>query len=182
MQFQRIPNSSGIDDLKLIGETDDEKTFIRQLAECGTLSSTTSSASSSVVFRAISLAYSGESETSMISVAKVGKLDFTIRQNANFLIDLTFSSATLPIDLSTYTAIKLQVKTAKSSGAIVTLSLGEGLTISGDDSNVLSIAFTPAMTKLLTNNQYYYDLMMSEVGINKYFVEGKINVNRTVTQ
>lgn len=181
MQFQRIPNSSGIDDLKLIGETDDERTFIRQLAECGTLSSTTSSASSSVVFRAISLAYSAATDGSLLSRGKIGKLDFTIRQNANFLIDLSFSSATLPIDLSTYTAIKLQVKTAKSSGAIVTLTLGSGLTVSGDDSNVLSIAFTPAMTKLLTNNQYYYDLMMTKPNSNDYFVEGKINVDRTVT-
>lgn len=181
MQFQRIPNSSGIDDLKLIGETDDERTFIRQLAECGTLSSTTTSASTSVVFRAISLVYQPSTNANLLSRGKIGKLDFTIRQNANFYIDLKFNSQTLPINLNTYSAIKLQVKISKSSGALVTLSLGSGLAVSGPDNNVLSVAFTPAMTQVLCDNQYYYDLLMTKPNSNDYFVEGKINVERTVT-
>lgn len=182
MQFQRIPNSSGIDDLKLIGETDDERSYIRMLAECGTLTSTTSSASASVVFRPIALNYSpGATSSDLISTGKIGKLDFTIRQNANFLIDLKFNSSTVPLNLNTYVAIKLQVKTSKSSGALVTLSLGSGLVVSGPDNNVLSVAFTPVMTQVLTDNQYYYDLMMSKPNSNDYFVEGKINVERTVT-
>lgn len=181
MQFQRIPNSSGIDDLKLIGETDEEKAYIRILAECGTLSSTTSSASSAVTFRPISLSYVANTDAALLSRGKIGKLDFTIRQNANFLIDLKFNTTGVPIDLTTYSAIKLQVKTSKSSGAIVTLALGTGLTVSGADDNILSVAFTPAMTELLTDSQYYYDLMMSKPNSNDYFVEGKINVERTVT-
>ncbi len=181
MIIQRITNSSGIDDLKIIGETDAEKAFVRQLAEAGTLTAVSNLSSGMATFRALPLAALANQNT-LLSRGKIGKLDFTLRQNANFAIDLKFISDALPMALSDYTVIKLQLKNAKGSGAVLTLSLGAGLTVTGDDDNILSVQFLPAQTALLCNQEYYYDLMLSTAaGTNTYFVEGKIKIDRTVT-
>lgn len=181
MIIQRITNPSGIDDIKLIGETDAEKSFIRQLAEAGMLSTVSHLSSGTVVFRALPIS-SLTNQNTLLSRGKIGKLDFTLRQNANFAIDLKFISDSLPMALSDYTVIKLQLKTSKGAGVVLTLSLGSGLTITGDDDNILSVQFLPAQTTLLCNQEYYYDLMLSTAaGTNTYFVEGKIKIDRTVT-
>lgn len=181
MILQRITNPSGIDDIKLIGQTDAERDFIRQLAEAGTLISTSSTASSSIIFRPVSIDPTALVNSTLISKGKIGQLDITIRQNQNYTLGLAFKDAAVPKDLSVYKTIKLQVKSSKSSGAIVELSLYSGLTVSGVDNNVLSIAFVPAQTSLLCNDEYYYDILMSNGISNSYFIEGKIKINRTAT-
>jgi hypothetical protein len=52
----------------------------------------------------------------------------------------------LPLDLTQYSIIKLQVKHSKSAPAIVELSLGSGLEIIGADSNILKVAMTANQT------------------------------------
>jgi hypothetical protein len=181
MIIQRITNPSGIDDVKIIGETEAEKAFVRQLAEAGTLTAVSNLSSGNVVFRAMPLS-SLANQNTLLSRGKIGKLDFTLRQNANFAIDLKFISNALPLALNDYSAIKLQIKNSKGLPAVLTLTLGSGLSITGDDDNVLSVQFLPAQTALLCNQEYYYDLMLSTAaGTNTYFVEGKIKIERTVT-
>lgn len=180
MIIQRITNPSGIDDIKLIGETDAEKSFVKQLAEAGTLTAVSNLSSGTVTFRALPI--SSANQNTLLSRGKIGKLDFTLRQNANFAVDLKFISESLPMALSDYTVIKLQLKNHKGAGAVLTLSLGSGLTVTGDDNNILSVKFLPVQTAQLCNQEYYYDLMLSTAaGTNTYFVEGKIKIDRTVT-
>lgn len=182
MIFQRITTSSGIDDFKLIAENPTEEEFIQQLAAAGTLTSINTEASSTISFRALSINVADAINNALVSLGKIGKLNFEVRQNENYVRDLKFISNALPVDLTQYTSIKLQVKLNKSSsGAVVSLTLGSGLTITGDDNNILGISFTTQQTSLLCNSEYYYDLMMSTANSNTYYLEGKLTINRTVT-
>jgi hypothetical protein len=56
MLILRQATSNGIDDIKIIGETDLEIQFIHQLASAGTLSCINNIIGSSVIFRPISIA------------------------------------------------------------------------------------------------------------------------------
>lgn len=183
MRVVAVPTSNGIDDIKLIAETDSEAVFIRQLAEAGTLSSLSTSASSSVTFRAISVqASSSTINDNLISRGKVGKYDFSVRQNESHAVGMAFIKADVPLDLTAYSAIKLQVKTSKHSSAVFSLDLSAGLTISGDDNNVLNIAMTANQTKELCNETYYYDILFTGASTNIYYIEGKITVKKSVTR
>lgn len=183
MRVVRIPTSNGIDDIKLIADDDAEAIFIRQLAEAGTLSSLSTSASSSVTFRAISVLPSTTAvPDTLISKGKVGKYDFVVRQNESHTLGMTFIKNDVPLDLTAYTSIKLQVKPSKTSSALITLDLTAGLTISGVDSNALQIAFSAAQTKELCNETYYYDILFTGAASNIYYVEGKITVKKSVTR
>jgi hypothetical protein len=98
-------------------------------------------------------------------------------------VDLKFETAPgEPLDLSAYSEIKLQLKLRKTAQPVLTLSLGSGLTVTGDESNILGVEFTAAQTKALTSDLYYYDVLMSTPSSNLYYLEGKINVNKSVTQ
>lgn len=183
MLVQRITTSGGIDDCKLIAETEDERMYLKQLAEAGTMVSRSNNASSSITFRPFSSSNSvGNLIPTLISTGKIGKLDLTLRQNQNFTIDLKFISAAAPMDLTVYTAIKLQIKDKKGGTAIISLSLGAGLTVSGPDNNVLSIVLTPAQTELLCRDEYTHDILMETANSKTYYVEGKIMIERTGTR
>lgn len=180
MKVERVPTANGIHDIKLIGETELERQFIKQLAEAGTLSCLNKEVGDTALFRPISVMSDISSFTS--SRNSIGKVDFTVRQNQQYDIDFTLIKDTVPIDLTQYTAIKLQVKRSKSSAAIVELSIGNGLTVSGDDDNVLSTHFTKEQTKTLSCQTYYYDILMSKPSSNVYYIEGTITVKLTTTR
>jgi hypothetical protein len=182
MQLQRISNPGGIDDFKLIAENGAEELYLKQLGAAGTLTSRSTIVGTTITFRPISSNSIVSPAVPVISSGKIGKLDFTLRQNQNFVIDLKFKKSDgTPIDLSIYTAIKLQVKSKKSGAAIVPLSIGTGLTIVGDN-DVLRVALLPTDTILLKEDQYYHDLLMEDGATNNYYVEGIINVDRTGTR
>jgi hypothetical protein len=181
MQVEKVPTANGIDDIKLIGENELERQFIKQLAEAGTLSCISREVSDSVMFRPISVASEGSSYVSTTN--SIGKYDFIVRQNEDLLRDLIFESpADTPLDLTQYSAIKLQVKHSKSAPAIVELSIDNGLKIIGADSNVLQVAMTAAQTKLLTCESYYYDVLTATPTTNVYYLEGKITIKTTGTR
>lgn len=183
MKVIQVPTSSGIDDIKLIGENELERAFIKQLAEAGTLSSISRAVADSVTFRPISNSSTSTGSSYYSSGRIIGKYDFTLRQNENRLIDLTFNSEGTPVDLAAFSAIRLQVKArASSASPIFELAIGSGLTIGGDDGNVLGVSFSAAQTKLLTFENYYYDVLMSTPTSNVYYLEGKITVKKSVTQ
>jgi hypothetical protein len=180
MQIVRVPTANGIDDIKLIGESELESQFIKQLAEAGTLSCVSRQVGDSILFRAISVTSEISSYTSTRD--SIGKYDFTIRQNENHNFDLTFNKDAVAINLAQFSSIKLQVKHSKSAPALIELTVGSGLTISGVDNNILSIAITADQAKVLTCESYYYDILMSKPTSNVYYVEGKVNVKQTGTR
>jgi len=180
MQVQRVITANGIDDIKLVGETDLERQFIKQLAEAGTLSCLNRQVSDSVLFRPISVASEISSYTS--SNGSIPRYNFDVVQNASHTIDLVFDINDVPLDLNDFLAIKLQVKHSKSAPPIIDLAIGSGLAISGVDSNILKATMTAAQTKLLTCESYYYDVLMSKTDLNKYYLEGKITTKTTATR
>lgn len=180
MLVQKIETALGIHDIKLIGENDLERQFIKQLAEAGTLSCLNRQVSDTVLFRPISVASEISSYTS--SNGTVPRYNFDVIQNTDHTIDLDFDINNLPLNLTDFLAIKLQVKHSKSAPPIIALAIGSGLAISGDDSNILKVTMTAAQTKLLTCESYYYDILMSKTDSNKYYLEGKITIKTTATR
>lgn len=180
MLVEKIPTTNGIDDIKLIGENDIENLFIRQLAEAGTLSCLNREVSNTALFRPISTLSDIERKESIDS--GVRKYDFSILQNKSYEMDLTFIKDGAPIDLTYFDAIKLQVKYSKSAPALVSLSVGSGLEIKGDDNNVLGVSFTKEQTQSFSCQPHYYDVMSVKDGENEYYVEGKITVKQSITR
>jgi len=180
MLIERVPTANGIHDIKLIGENELERQFIKQLAEAGTLSCQNRQVADTVLFRPISVLPEISSYSS--SKNNIGKYDFMLRQNENHYVDLTFKKDTTPIDLTEFTAIKLQVKYSKSAPPLIDLSLGNGLEITGDNSNILKVTFTAVQTRDLQCRQYYYDVLMVKPTSNTYYLEGKITVKETLTR
>lgn len=180
MQVEKVPTANGIDDIKLIGENELERQFIKQLAEAGTLSCISREVADSVLFRPISV--TPELSSYVSTKNSIGKYDFIVRQNETHNVDLKFSSDAAPLDLTQYSAIKLQVKHSKSAPPIIELALGSGLAISGVDSNVLKVSITAAQTKLLSCESYYYDVLTATPSSNVYYLEGKITVKNTGTR
>lgn len=180
MQVEKVPTANGIDDIKLIGENELERQFIKQLAEAGTLSCISREVADSVLFRPISV--TPELSSYVSTKNSIGKYDFIVRQNETHNVDLKFSSDAAPLDLTQYSAIKLQVKHSKSAPPIIELAIGSGLIISGLDSNVLKVSMTAAQTKLLTCESYYYDVLTATLTSNIYHLEGKITVKNTGTR
>lgn len=180
MQIERVPTANGIDDIKLIGETELERQFIKQLAEAGTLSCISRQVADTVLFRPISVMPDISSYASTKN--SIGKYDFMLRQNESHFFDLSFNSDATPINLTQFQTIKLQVKKQKSSAAIIELSLASGLVVSGPDHNVLKVSFTAAQTKQLACETYYYDVLMSKPNQNIYYIEGLITVKKSATR
>lgn len=180
MRVEKIPTTNGIDDIKLIGENDFENLFIKQLAEAGTLSCLNREVSNTAVFRPISTI--SDIERKSVDENQIGKYDFTMRQNESHTMDLTFIKDDAPINLTDYDAIKLQVKYSKSAPALLSLSVGSGLEIKGDDNNVLGVSFTKQQTQSLSCQMLYYDVMMVKGAENDYLLEGKISVKQSITR
>lgn len=186
MRVQRIPNTNGIDDIKFIADDDSDKTFLRQLAEAGTLSALNGNAVSSLSFRAISVVSMSGASNNYTSTNSIARYNFDVRQNELKAFDLTFNNSltdpATPIDLSAFSAIRIQIKPTKGSPALITLSLGAGLTISGESLNVLSVVIMPAQTAIMNLPEYYYDVMFASPEANEYHLEGKIKVLKTATR
>lgn len=180
MQAIQVPTANGIHDIKLIGDNDEERLFIKQLAEAGTLSCVSNQVGDSILFRAISVQPEISSYTS--TKGDISRYNFNVRQNQSENFDLTFKSGGVALPLVQFEQIKLQIKHSKSAPAIVELTVGTGLVISVIDNNVLSVSLTAAQTKLLTCESYYYDVLMVKPSSNKYYLEGKVTVKLTVTR
>jgi hypothetical protein len=181
MLVEQIETANGINDIKLIGETEAERLFVKQLAEAGTLSCISRQVSDTILFRPISVTPELSSYTSTAD-RSIGKYDFVVRQNQDHNVDFRFDEDEATLDLTQFTAIKLQVKLRKGSPALFTLSIGSGLIISGTDNNVLGTKFTAAQTALLNCESCYYDVLMSKPTSNVYYLEGKITVKQSGTR
>jgi hypothetical protein len=180
MQILRVPTANGIDDIKLLGETEIERLFIKQLAEAGTLSCMSRQVADSVVFRPISV--TSEISTYTSTKNSLVKFNFTVVQNADYTVDLSLISNGVPFNLAVFASIKLAVKNRKESSAIFEITVGSGLTVTGANSNILRIDFSKTQTAKLCESEYYYDILMTKGSSNQYYVEGVIATKQTGTR
>jgi hypothetical protein len=108
-----------------------------------------------------------------------------VLQNQDVYVDMIFTTGEgeekEPLDLTVYDQIRLSIKGLHNQ-IVTTLSLGEGLQIVGEDSNILSITFGQHLTNILKTTKYQYDILFVSNGVNTYFVKGEINVNNTITR
>ena len=116
----------------------------------------------------------------------IGNLNILLKQKNNKPITLTFynriDGVKVPIDLTQYTAIKMDVKTKVdiSLDAFISWTVGYGLTISGTDNNVLSFEFTDEFVPTQLDI-WYYDILFTDVDDNETLVGGTIKVRPVVT-
>lgn len=107
----------------------------------------------------------------------------TIDQGADWFINFQYKQPDgNPVNISNYTAA-LQVRTSPlAKTAVLTLELGDGLTIDGPNGIVEAHA-TASQTAAITNGKYSYDLeITSNSGIVTRLVQGTIEVSPQTTR
>jgi hypothetical protein len=88
-----------------------------------------------------------------------------------------------PIDLEQYTDIKMDVKSQVDVNAVpfISWTIGYGLSIEGDDDNVLVFTFSDEFLDS-QSYQWDYDILFTDADGNTTLVGGIINVRRVVTK
>lgn len=126
----------------------------------------------------------------MATIAKdqIGVLDINLIQGDDKTVTLTFQTLNLaggqvPLDLRQYSAIRLDVKSQKdvNERPFFSFTLGNGLTVSGADFNVLTFEFTTQFVST-EQNVWFYDIKFTSVDGVKHLVEGSINIQKIVTK
>ncbi|MEY3421061.1 MAG: hypothetical protein RIR48_1350 [Bacteroidota bacterium] len=117
----------------------------------------------------------------------IGNLNIFVKQGNTKNITLSFydvlpDKTKVPIDLTTYSEIKMDIKSKIDVNAtpFVSWTIDDGLTIIGDNNNVLSFTFD---TQFLASqsDKWYYDILFTDGDGNDTLVGGIINVRRVVT-
>ncbi len=117
----------------------------------------------------------------------IGDLKILLKQGNTQTIRLKFSNllpddSTEPIDLTQYEAIKMQVKSQINVNLtpLITWTVGSGLTIEGDDNEILSFTFNQEL--LQTDfNVLYYDILFTETNGKTTLIGGEISNRKVVT-
>jgi hypothetical protein len=110
-----------------------------------------------------------------------------IKRGETYNIVLTFTEdadpTPLPIDLSIYDNIKADFREgpAEYSTLVFSKELGDGITISGDDDNILTISISSADTELMQEGNYYFDIRFTAGAAVSIEVEGIFNVTQNIT-
>jgi len=88
----------------------------------------------------------------------------------------------VPLNLTTYESIKMDIKETKaiSSPVVLSLTINSGLSINGVNSNILSISFN---RNFITNDsiRYYYDILFKKNSKYKTLIGGVISIEKVVT-
>lgn len=182
MKIEKIVTSNGIADVKITAENNTEVTFLKQLVDAGTLVSLSGYVGSSAVFRPMSIMEEDFRSSEVTTTNSIGTYNFDMRQNEEHKVDLKFKTDGAAIDLSGFDSITLQIKREKLSSPLVSLSIGDGLTVMGLLHDKLGVTIKAGQTKLLTETQYYYDVLFTKGTINTYYLEGTITVITSVTR
>ena len=118
---------------------------------------------------------------------EIGRLPITIIRGNNKTYKLSFfneesDGTEVAIDLTTYDSIRLDVKKTSSVNelAFLSLSIGSGLTISGDDNNILEIEFDREFITVNEDN-YRYDILFEKDAIFTTFIEGSLSIKNVIT-
>jgi hypothetical protein len=106
-----------------------------------------------------------------------------IDQGADWFLNVTYENpAGTPVNITSYTAA-LQVRSLpESTTAVLSLTTGSGITITGA-SGLVAVHATAAQTEAIIAGDYYYDLeVTSPQGIVTRLVQGQAIVNPQVTR
>lgn len=106
-----------------------------------------------------------------------------IDQGADWFFNVTYEQpAGTPVNITSYTAA-LQVRSLpESTTAVLSLTTGSGITITGA-SGLVAVHATAAQTGAIIAGDYYYDLeITSPQGIVTRLVQGQALVNPQVTR
>ncbi len=128
-----------------------------------------------------------ESNMANIGNQSIGNLNILLKQGNTEIFNLSFNTVLPdgtkePIDLTQYTAIKMDVKDKVdvNSASFVSWTLGDGLTITGADNNVLSFTFGEEFVSS-QNNQWYYDILFTSPDGKTTLVGGMVKIRLVVT-
>ena len=116
----------------------------------------------------------------------IGNLNLFLKQGNTKTFTLSFynrvNGVRTPIDLTQYSSIKMDVKSKVNinTDPFISWYLDYGLTISGDDNNVLSFTFDEEF-KVTQQVTWYYDILFTDVNGNNTLVGGTINDKKVVT-
>ena len=123
-----------------------------------------------------------------ISSDKQGVLNITLNQGDNRAVSLIFRNrdplgVLTPIDLMQYSEIKMDVKETIDINAIAFISwaVGSGLTISGDNNEILSFEFEQEFYES-QNTQWFYDMKFIKASKVMHLIKGVVNVNKVTTK
>lgn len=114
-----------------------------------------------------------------------GELNIGNVQGSSLEIILEFfDELDVPIDLTLYQAIKMDIKEIYSvrDCAFLTFDLTDGLTISGADNNVLSFSLDEEFWRTQTKT-FVYDIVFTNASNESFtFIKGNINNVLTATK
>ena len=123
-----------------------------------------------------------------ISSDKLGVLNITLNQGDNRSVSLIFRNRDplgvyTPIDLMQYSEIKMDVKETIDINAIafISWSVVTGLTISGDNNEILSFEFEQEFYES-QNTQWFYDVKFIKASKVMHLIKGVVNVNKVTTK
>lgn len=107
----------------------------------------------------------------------------TIDQGANWDLNVEYDNPNAtPVNLTSYTAA-LQIRSLpESATAVLSLSTGSGITITGA-TGLVAISATATQTRAIDEGTYYYDLeITSPAGVVTRLVQGQAVVTPEVTR
>lgn len=89
-----------------------------------------------------------------------------------------------PIDLTIYDNIKMELRrgTNRRTMLIGTFTIGDGLTIGGDNNNELVINYPTTITDELSTGKYYRDIRFVSGSDVQTLLEGVIIVTENITE
>ena len=106
-----------------------------------------------------------------------------IDQGADWFLNVTYEQpAGTPVNITDYTSA-LQLRSLPTDPtAVLSLSTGSGITITGA-TGLVAVHATAAQTTAIDEGVYYYDLeITSQAGIVTRLVQGQANVSAEVTR
>jgi len=106
-------------------------------------------------------------------------------QNQGYRVDMTFTTGegeeVEPLDLRVYDEIKLAIKSGVND-IVTKRTLEDGLSVIGEDFNILEVFFSQDLTEVLKTRIYNYDILFINDAVNQYFLKGEIKVTNTITR
>lgn len=119
---------------------------------------------------------------------KIGKLNINLIQGDTKKIQLSFKDKSplgvlTPMDLTQYTAIKMDVKTSVNvkETPFISFDLDSGLTISGDDNNILEFQFGAEFYDS-QRTEWFYDIKFDKGPDVLYLIKGMITIELSITE
>lgn len=116
-------------------------------------------------------------------MTEIAYYDFPpIIENQGYAEEFIFEDQTgAPIDLSGFD-IRMHIYPGNQrQGTPIEMGLDNGISVSGDDLNILNIMFSKELSLQLRAVQFY-DILLEKDGVNMYVFEGKIPKKTTKTR